>query len=309
MNEIAIQNGGVVLKDGLCAACCQQYGSTDCCCFLDPDVNIWEAIITYAEDDYCWHEDGRKRTFRSKQNNNLNHTPSVVENEWWEVVSDSAECGNADWDKHEAEGYGGYGLSPYHYTLNLLIKWQDSGRRTHLNMHLAKSYPSNRCHWVNPYPPGAVCDEGVTYVIGRVMLRGSSPWFGTNYMVYLRTASFPACNNSGLFAIPYRMELSIIYPTIDYCETEICLEDIDYGCAIRWYAPNPAGYEWGLIDLCYRPGYVPEWDVCAVYLIGKIVGWNGAFYMLITEYSPGVLCDTSIEPGVHEDWELYWELV
>ena len=42
-----------------------------------------------------------------------------------------------------------------------------------------------------------------------------------------------------------------------------------------------------------------------------MVAWEGVFYRCIQAHNAGTApsCTGQIEPGVHADWELYWEVV
>jgi len=88
-----------------------EYGS-DCCCFLDTSVDEWSSVVTYNMGDEAWLE---WATYRSKVDNNLNHSPSSSP-DWWTKISDTRECGNSDWNKY-APTYGGYGKTPKYLTV------------------------------------------------------------------------------------------------------------------------------------------------------------------------------------------------
>lgn len=116
------KSNGRLLVEGdnkdLCKTCCG-FGS-DCCCFIDPTPDAWSSTTTYIIDDLVAYSWG---TYRSLQNNNLNHRPSDAV--WWTQIS-SRNCGNEDWNKYSP--YGGPGKTPKYLTIEFSgIVYQDIG--------------------------------------------------------------------------------------------------------------------------------------------------------------------------------------
>ncbi len=313
MADLAIKDGGVLIKDGaLCLSCScwpvHDPGPNDCCCFLDPSTLVWDSETTYAIGDLVKFGAPAK-TYRSLANGNLNHV--VADTDWWEIASNSVHCSNVGWDS--ISPFGGPGKTPYVYTINMRIVWRASAHETRLHFTLLKTYPQNRCHWVMPYPtPAVYCSDGQLYKLGRVMLRGSAPWWFSNYMVYIQTFNWSSgCNYANLAIGQYRMSAYLLRPThLDYCELKHSAhyDHPDFDCAVRRVVLDepPWDYEFGDIDLSYHPGHILEWDECADYEIGDMVAWNGVFYICIQAHSSGMppACTGSKEPPNAAYWDV-----
>lgn len=86
-------------------------GGDDCCCFLDPDTLTYSSIVTYDINDRVEYIGN---TYNSRQDNNLNNTPSSSP-AWWELISDEVSCENDGWDSFPP--FGGIGRTPKFYSV------------------------------------------------------------------------------------------------------------------------------------------------------------------------------------------------
>jgi len=99
--------------------CCNSCFGEDSCCYLPP-YDEWDSGTTYAKDDIVKAYDNylaphRWRAFKSLQGNNTNKNPPA-NGSWWERVSNTAPCGNDDWDMFYPP-FGGLGKTPTYYTI------------------------------------------------------------------------------------------------------------------------------------------------------------------------------------------------
>jgi len=296
-------------RDGVqCTSCCTEFvpGSppTDCCCFLDPDTNVWNAGITYGLGDLA--EGAGGGTYESLQDNNLNH--AVGDGDWWDLVSSATSCGNVNWDSNPP--YGGPGKTPAIFSLTFKVTWLTSG--------LTTTYHSDNLTWGSQSPPqpvascpyydGATTESGGKTVIAWLYLRGTTSIPTTNTVFAVRNSNYE-CNPFDLALTGDTIiNVAAVMGACDIRNTYECTSSSPPGncCLIRSTNKTLEEWEWGSIEISWHPGAIPEWDECTDYDVGDIVAWEGVFYECKVAHNAGTppTCEGKKEPPNEDYWEV-----
>ena len=282
-------------RDGsatVCESCCDGLaesfrpgdGSYDCCCFLDPSTEAWDSQTTYNTGGLAEYNNA---TWKSLQDNNLNHSPSV--GAWWTVVSGTTNCGNSDWDT--TPPYGGPGKTPLYYRVTF-FDVEECGTACKswpgdLNtvFKLKSVYAGGRqCRWSrNPYDHDCsmpsegddywrvTIDLQVTYPYGRFLSATHDSFEDTGNCCSAFLGEIPKCQTQGQVDNGYV-----------FCDVE-----------------NGAG---GYATI--EPWNVGPWEVNHEYFAGDDVEHHGGIYHCIL----GHTSSHANEPGEGISWETYWNI-
>lgn len=213
-------------------------------------------------------------------------------------------CGNEDWDLYPP--FGGVGKTPGVFTMTFKVTWAVSG--------LTTIYYSGNLVWQGspvpqascPYNDNTTADSDGKTVSAWLYLRGLTYIPTTNTAISFQNTAY-ACSAANLaFTGDTLISVAVIMGACDAANTHECDAAVSVinCCLIRSIDRTEETWEYGSIEVSWRPGQIPQWDECTNYDVGDMVAWEGVFYVCILPYNAGADCSGAKEPPD----AMYWEV-
>lgn len=254
----------------LCSDCCVPsiFAPDDCCCFLNPDSDAYNAGTTYAESDLAEHASG---TYQSLQDNNLNNP--LVDTDWWEKVSNNTSCENANWNS--VPPFGGPGSTPAHYTFTFKVTWAVSALTT--TYHSIALIPLGlvvTCPYVDDFTTE---ESDGNNVHSFVNVRG---FFGVSTATFIgfRNTNRSCAGGALFFTGDTIINVAAFVGACNIAGTYECSHDGGACCMVRSTDFDLSTTENGSVVCAWRPGQIPAWNSGIGYVIGDVVAHEGVFY-------------------------------